>query len=81
MAEKTPKDKEKVKGRVEERTITIGRLPNQEVGQLPTARKPRHARTEQDAGTCATMVIALNGTNAGKSKKLKRNAEMQKRTR
>ncbi len=80
-AERTPKDKGKVKEQAEGRMVTIGKLPKREVSRLLTVKKPRHARTEQDAGICATMVIALNGTNAGKSRKLNRNAEMRKRTR
>ncbi len=80
-AERIPKDKGRVKEQVEERAIAIGKPPKQEVSRLPITRKRRLAHTERDAGTCAILVIAPNGMNAEKNKKLNGNAEMRKRNR
>jgi len=80
-AERIKKGKERVFGQVGGRTTILVGRKNQLVTRSPTIKRPRLAHMDQDAFSCATMVIAPNGMSAGKSRRLNRNVEMPKRIR
>ncbi len=68
-----PKEKERAVETTKGRATIGNRLDP--VDQFPVARKRRHVHMERGVLRCAIMVIALNGMNHGKSRKLRRGAE------
>ncbi len=53
--------------------MTVGNRPDHVI-LFPIIRKRRRVHTERDASRCAIMVIAPNGMNHGKSRRLKKGA-------
>ena len=71
-AKTTPKEKERAVEATKGRATIGNRLDP--VDQFPVARKRRHVHMERGVLRCVITVIALNGMNHGKSRRLRKGA-------